>query len=31
VQGGTPDGRRKQLARAVVRVEEDLGLNQLVD
>jgi RNA polymerase sigma-70 factor (ECF subfamily) len=29
--GGTPEGRRKQLARAVVRVEEDLGLDQLVD
>src|SRR5215472_12427784 len=24
--GSTPDGRRKQLARAVARVEEDLGL-----
>jgi RNA polymerase sigma-70 factor (ECF subfamily) len=25
--GGTAEGRRKQLARAVVRVEEDLGLD----
>jgi RNA polymerase sigma factor (sigma-70 family) len=29
--GGTPEGRRKQLARAVVRVEEDLGLNSAFD
>ena len=29
--GGTPEGRRKQLARAVVRVEEDLGLDRIVD
>ncbi len=29
--GGTPDGRRKQLARAVARVEEDLGLNSSFD
>jgi RNA polymerase sigma factor (sigma-70 family) len=29
--GGTPDGRRKQLARAVVRVEQDLGLDPFVD
>ncbi len=29
--GGTPDGRRKQLARAVARVEEDLGLGPAVD
>lgn len=29
--GGTADGRRKQLARAVVRVEEDLGLDSFVD
>jgi RNA polymerase sigma factor (sigma-70 family) len=29
--GGTADGRRKQLARAVVRVEQDLGLDALVD
>ena len=29
--GGTADGRRKQLARAVVRVEEDLGLDHIVD
>jgi RNA polymerase sigma-70 factor (ECF subfamily) len=29
--GGTPDGRRKQLARAVVRVEQDLGLDSLLD
>jgi RNA polymerase sigma-70 factor (ECF subfamily) len=27
--GGTADGRRKQLARAVARVEEDLGLDSL--
>src|SRR5262249_45283144 len=29
--GGTAEGRRKQLARAVVRVEEDLGLNSRVE
>jgi RNA polymerase sigma factor (sigma-70 family) len=29
--GGTPEGRRKQLARAVVRVEEDLGLGPAID
>jgi len=29
--GGTPEGRRKQLARAVARVEEDLGLDRIVD
>jgi RNA polymerase sigma factor (sigma-70 family) len=29
--GGTAEGRRKQLARAVVRVEEDLGLDTLID
>jgi RNA polymerase sigma-70 factor (ECF subfamily) len=29
--GGTAEGRRKQLARAVVRVEEDLGLNSLAE
>ena len=29
--GGTAEGRRKQLARAVVRVEEDLGLDALID
>jgi hypothetical protein len=29
--GGTPEGRRKQLARAVVRVEEGLGLNSAID
>jgi RNA polymerase sigma-70 factor (ECF subfamily) len=29
--GGTADGRRKQLARAVVRVEEDLGLDSVLD
>ena len=28
---GTPDGRRKQLARAVARVEEDLGLDSVID
>lgn len=29
--GGTAEGRRKQLARAVVRVEEELGLNSLAE
>jgi RNA polymerase sigma-70 factor (ECF subfamily) len=29
--GGTPDGRRKQLARAVARVEEDLGLDTVLE
>src|SRR5262245_50127830 len=29
--GGPADGRRKQLARALVRVEEDLGLDHIVD
>jgi RNA polymerase sigma-70 factor (ECF subfamily) len=29
--GGTPDGRRKQLARAVVRVEQELGLDSVLD
>jgi RNA polymerase sigma-70 factor (ECF subfamily) len=29
--GGTPDGRRKQLARAVVRVEAELGLDSVMD
>jgi hypothetical protein len=29
--GGTADGRRKQLARAVVRVERALGLDSVVD
>jgi RNA polymerase sigma-70 factor (ECF subfamily) len=28
--GGTPDGRRKQLARAVARVEVDLGLDSVL-
>jgi RNA polymerase sigma-70 factor (ECF subfamily) len=29
--GGTADARRKQLARAVVRVEEELGLNSIIE
>jgi RNA polymerase sigma factor (sigma-70 family) len=29
--GGTPDSRRKQLARAVTRVEEQLGLGSVLD
>src|SRR5262249_23231047 len=29
--GGTPEGRRKQLARAVARVEQALGLARIVD
>jgi RNA polymerase sigma-70 factor (ECF subfamily) len=29
--GGTPDGRRKQLRRAVERVEQELGLKQTSD
>jgi hypothetical protein len=29
--GGTPDGRRKQLARAVTRIEGDLGLDSAFD
>jgi RNA polymerase sigma-70 factor (ECF subfamily) len=29
--GGTPDGRRKQLSRAVKRVESDLGLESILD
>jgi RNA polymerase sigma-70 factor (ECF subfamily) len=29
--GGTPDGRRKQLARAVARVESELGLDSVLD
>ncbi len=29
--GGTADARRKQLARAVARVEEDLGLGPAFD
>jgi RNA polymerase sigma-70 factor (ECF subfamily) len=29
--GGTPDSRRKQLARAVARVEEELGLDSVLD
>jgi ECF sigma factor len=29
--GGTPDGRRKQLARALARLEQDLGLESLLD
>jgi len=29
--GGSAEGRRKQLARAVVRVEEELGLSPVVD
>jgi len=29
--GGTPDGRRKQLGRAVTRVENDLGLDSILD
>jgi hypothetical protein len=29
--GGTPDGRRKQLARAVSRIELDLGLDSVLD
>jgi RNA polymerase sigma-70 factor (ECF subfamily) len=29
--GGTAEGRRKQLARAVVRVEQDLGLKQVLE
>ena len=29
--GGTADGRRKQLARAVVRVEDDLGLDHIAE
>jgi RNA polymerase sigma-70 factor (ECF subfamily) len=29
--GGTPDARRKQLARAVARVEEDLGFDTVLD
>jgi RNA polymerase sigma-70 factor (ECF subfamily) len=28
--GGTPDGRRKQLARAVARVGQELGLDPLI-
>jgi len=31
VLGGTPDARRKQLARAVTRVENDLGLDSVLD
>jgi RNA polymerase sigma factor (sigma-70 family) len=29
--GGTPDGRRKQLARAVVRIEHALGVETFLD
>jgi RNA polymerase sigma factor (sigma-70 family) len=29
--GGTPDGRRKQLARAVARVEHQLGVDTFLD
>jgi RNA polymerase sigma factor (sigma-70 family) len=29
--GGTPDGRRKQLARAVARVERELGVDTFLD
>jgi RNA polymerase sigma-70 factor (ECF subfamily) len=29
--GGTPDARRKQLARALARLEQDLGLESLMD
>jgi RNA polymerase sigma-70 factor (ECF subfamily) len=29
--GGTPDGRRKQLARAVLRIESELGLDSSLD
>jgi RNA polymerase sigma-70 factor (ECF subfamily) len=29
--GGTPEARRKQLARAIARVEEELGLNAVID
>jgi DNA-directed RNA polymerase specialized sigma24 family protein len=29
--GGTPDGRRKQLARAVARIELELGLGSMFD
>lgn len=31
VLGGTPDGRRKQLSRAVARVEHELGLDAVPD
>jgi RNA polymerase sigma-70 factor (ECF subfamily) len=29
--GGTAEGRRKQLARAVVRIEQELGLDSMLD
>jgi RNA polymerase sigma-70 factor (ECF subfamily) len=29
--GGTPDSRRKQLARAVIRIERELGLDSVLD
>jgi RNA polymerase sigma-70 factor (ECF subfamily) len=29
--GGTPEGRRKQLSRAISRVEQELGLNTLAE
>ena len=29
--GGTPEGRRKQLARAITRVGRELGLDELAD
>jgi RNA polymerase sigma-70 factor (ECF subfamily) len=29
--GGTPDGRRKQLARALARLEHDLGIESFLD
>jgi RNA polymerase sigma-70 factor (ECF subfamily) len=29
--GGTAEGRRKQLARAVVRIEQELGLDSVLD
>jgi RNA polymerase sigma-70 factor (ECF subfamily) len=31
VMGGTPEGRRKQLARAVARVGQELGLDSMTD
>jgi RNA polymerase sigma factor (sigma-70 family) len=29
--GGTPEGRRKQLARAVARIEQELGIDTFLD
>jgi hypothetical protein len=29
--GGTPEGRRKQLARAIERIEHELGLDPTAD